>query len=93
MNNRVTCKRSPDSNDLERQGRCAHNGKCHRQPTEDNFCNKHGKIQELVTIADYLWHMGYNDKSDRMANRHPLSWMAWKWPKIIFSFLGPKSTD
>ena len=35
---------------------------------EGNFCDDHGNAVKPAIVEDYNKHMGYVDKSDRMAN-------------------------
>jgi hypothetical protein len=50
--------------------------------------NKYGKAQKHVTAEDYNWHMGYDNKGDRMANSCSSSQRTWKWTKLLFYLLG-----
>jgi hypothetical protein len=55
-------------------------------PAEGNFCNEGEKAIKLQIVIEYNRHMGYVDKSDRMANScNPLNIQLNK--KIIFSSL------
>jgi hypothetical protein len=60
----------------------------HTQPTEDNFCEEHGKAQKPVIVEDYIEHVGYVDKGYRMSDSYVVSQSIWKWTKnCIFTFL------
>ncbi|PSN50206.1 PiggyBac transposable element-derived protein 4, partial [Blattella germanica] len=53
----------------------------HNVPAEANFCDSHGN----ALIEDYNRHMGYVDKSDRMADSYSISRRTMKWTKKLFS--------
>jgi len=49
--------------------------------TECSGCDEEEKAQKIVIVTDYIWHMGYVDKGDRMANSYSVSQRTWKWIK------------
>jgi len=59
----------------------------HNAPAKVNFCNEEGKAIKLQIVMDYNHHMGYVDKSDRMANRYSISYSTSKWTKKLFFHL------
>ena len=59
----------------------------HIPPVEGNFCDESGRAVKPHVIEDYNAHMGYVDKSDRMANSYGISRRTWKWTKKLFFHL------
>jgi hypothetical protein len=59
----------------------------HVSPAEGNFCDESGNALKPATMEDYNRHMGYIDKSDRMANSYSISCRTWKWMKKLFFHL------
>ncbi|KAG8239258.1 hypothetical protein J437_LFUL010648 [Ladona fulva] len=59
----------------------------HAAPAEGNFCNDQGRAIKPAIVEDYNRHMGYVDKSDRMANSYSISRRTWKWTKKLFFHL------
>jgi hypothetical protein len=59
----------------------------HNPPAEGNFCDDHGNAIKPAIVEDYNKHMGYVDKSDRMANSYSISRRTWKWTKKLFFHL------
>jgi hypothetical protein len=39
-------------------------------PVEGNFCNEHGNDIIPYIVEQYIQHMGYVDKGDKMANSY-----------------------
>jgi hypothetical protein len=56
----------------------------HPAPKEGNYCDEYGNATRPKIIEDYNQHMGYVDKSDRMANSYSISRRAFKWTKKLF---------
>jgi len=42
----------------------------HDPPVIGNFCDESGNALKQAIVEDYIQHMGYIDKTDRMANGH-----------------------
>jgi hypothetical protein len=59
----------------------------HVSPAEGNFCDESGNALKPAIMEDYNRHMGYVDKSDRMANSYSISRRTWKWTKKLFFHL------
>jgi hypothetical protein len=59
----------------------------HNAPAEGNFCNEGGKVIKPHIVMECNHHMGYVDKSDRMANSYSLSRRTFKWTKKLFFHL------
>jgi hypothetical protein len=59
----------------------------HAPPVEGNFVDKAGHAVKPRVIEDYNTHMGYVDKSDRMANSYGIARRTWKWTKKLFFHL------
>jgi hypothetical protein len=60
----------------------------HNPPAEGNFCEESGNALRPEIVEHYNQHMGYIDKSDRMANSHSIGRRTWKWMnKLFFHFL------
>jgi len=59
----------------------------HDPPAEGNFCDNNGKAIKPQIVADYNRHMGYVDKTDRMANSYSINRRTWKWTKQLFFHL------
>jgi hypothetical protein len=59
----------------------------HQPPTEGNFCDEHGNALKPAIVESYNTHMGYVDKSDRMANSYSISRRTFKWTKKLFFHL------
>jgi len=59
----------------------------HDPPAEGNFCDNKGKAIKPQIVADYDRHMGYVDKTDRMANSYFINRHTWKWTKQLFFHL------
>jgi len=52
---------------------------------EGNFCNEQWKAMKLLLMEDYVYHMHYMDKGDRMASSYSMSHCMWKWTrKLLF---------
>jgi hypothetical protein len=51
----------------------------HAPPVEGNFVDEAGNAVKPHVIEDYNTHMGYVDKSDRMANSYGIARRTWKW--------------
>jgi len=58
----------------------------HTPPVEGNFCDESGRAVKPSVITNYNAHMGYVDKSDRMANSYGIT-RTWKWIKKLFFHL------
>jgi len=56
----------------------------HNAPAEGNFYNEGGKAIKPQIVMDYNHHMGYVDKSDRIANSYSISCRTFKWMKKLF---------
>jgi len=56
-------------------------------PAEGNFCDNNGKAIKPQIVADYSHHMGYVNKTDRMANSYSINRCTWKWTKQLFFHL------
>jgi hypothetical protein len=59
----------------------------HDPPSEGNFRDEHGNAIKPAIVADYNRHVGYVDKTDRMANSYTASRRTWKWTKKLFFHL------
>jgi hypothetical protein len=59
----------------------------HVSPAEGNFCDESGNALKPAIVEDYNRHMGYADKSDKMANSYSISRRMWKWMKKLFFHL------
>jgi len=59
----------------------------HNAPAEGNFCNERGRAIKPQTVMDYNHHVGYVNKSDRMANSYSISQHTFKWTKKLFFHL------
>lgn len=59
----------------------------HDPPIEGNFSDENGNAIKPRIVEDYHKHMGYVDKSDRMANSYGISRRSWKWTNKIFFHL------
>ena len=59
----------------------------HPPPVEGNFVDESGHAVKPHVIEDYNTHMGYVDKSDRMANSYGIARRTWKWTKKLFFHL------
>ena len=57
----------------------------HDPPSEGNFRDEHGNAIKPAIVADYNRHMGYVDKTDRMANSYTSSCQTWMDKKTLFS--------
>jgi hypothetical protein len=43
---------------------------------------------KLLVLEDYVCHVHYMDKGDRMASSCSMSWCMWKWTrKLLFHLL------
>jgi hypothetical protein len=71
----------------------------HRELAQDSgsdYCDNHGNAMR-PKIEDYGQHMGYVDKSERMADSYSISPRKFKWTKNLFFLLidlqepGPRS--
>ncbi|GLV40963.1 hypothetical protein CBL_08537 [Carabus blaptoides fortunei] len=56
----------------------------HASPAEGNFRDDHSNALKPHCIENYNIHMGYVDKSDRMANSYSIARRTWKRTKIFF---------
>ena len=56
----------------------------HGVPAEDSFSSEEGKAIELQIVMDYIHHMGYMDKCDRMAVHYSIGCRTFKWTKKLF---------
>jgi hypothetical protein len=45
----------------------------HEPPAEFHFCDEGGKTLKPAIVEDYNRHMGYINKSDRMANSYSIT--------------------
>ena len=45
----------------------------HNVTAEVNFSDDYGNAMKLIIVEDYMQHMGYVDKFDRMANIYSVS--------------------
>ena len=59
----------------------------HTPPGEGNFYDESGHAVKPHVTEDYNAHMGYVDKSDRMANSNGTARRTWKWTKKLFFHL------
>jgi hypothetical protein len=62
----------------------------HRKLPQDSgsdYCDKHGNAIRPKIIEDCNQHMGYVDKSERMANSYSISRRTFKWTKKLFFHL------
>jgi hypothetical protein len=59
----------------------------HDPPAEGNFCDESGNTLRPEIVDHYNQHIGYVDKSDRMANSYSISRRTWKWMKKLFFHL------
>jgi hypothetical protein len=59
----------------------------HAPPAEGHFVDEAGHAVKPRVIEDYNTHMGYVDKSDRMANSYGIARRTWKWTKKLFFHL------
>jgi hypothetical protein len=50
----------------------------HDPPEEVNFCDMSGNTLTPAIMEDYNQHMGYTDKTERMANSYYFSHCMWK---------------
>jgi hypothetical protein len=46
----------------------------HNARAKANFCNEGGKAIKPYIVMDYIHHMGYVDRSGRMANSYSTDW-------------------
>lgn len=56
-------------------------------PEEGKFCDESGNALRPAIVEDYSGHMGYIDKSDRIANNYSISHCTWKLMKKLFFHL------
>ena len=56
----------------------------HGVPAENSFSSEEGKAIELQIVMDYIHHMGYMDKCDRMAVHYSIGCRTFKWTKKLF---------
>jgi hypothetical protein len=59
----------------------------HAPPVEGHFVDEADQDVIPHVIEDYNTHMGYVDKSDRMANSYGIATKTWKWTKKLFLHL------
>lgn len=59
----------------------------HSPPAEGSVLDESGNAIKPHVIEDYDKHMGYVDKSDRMANSYGIARKSWKWTKKLFFHL------
>jgi hypothetical protein len=55
-------------------------------PAEGNFCENKRPVKPHI-VARYIWHMGYADNSDRMANSYSVCRRGYKWTTKLFFHL------
>jgi hypothetical protein len=54
---------------------------------EGNFCDDSKQAVKPQIVAQYNWHMGYVDISDRTANSHSMCQRTFKWTTKLFFHL------
>jgi hypothetical protein len=59
----------------------------HDPPEGGNFCDESSNALNPDIVQDYNQHIGYINRSDRMANSYSNSRHMWKWTKKLFSSL------
>ena len=60
---------------------------------EGNFCDDSKQAVKPQIVAQYNWHMGYVDISDRMANSYSMSTYLQVDHEIVFPPSGSNSTQ